>query len=108
MSDPTTQVTEVRTRADDRAGLDEMARRLVDSELAACVHVRGPERSTYRWQGRLVVDDEYELTAVTTADRAEAVVAAITEAHPYELPSVLQSSATATAAYATWVDAETR
>ena len=108
MGDTTRTVAEVRTRADDRSLLDELSHRLVDEHLAACVHVRGPERTLYRWQGELVLDDEHELTAVTATDRVAAVAEAIGAAHPYDVPSVLSTTVSTTADYAAWVEAETR
>jgi periplasmic divalent cation tolerance protein len=100
-------VFEVRTRADDRALLETMARRLVEDRLAACVHLRGPEMSVYRWKGDLVVDEEWELTAVTAPARVEAVEATIETAHTYDLPSVVTTAVGTTPGYATWVHDET-
>lgn len=109
MDEPTPgTVVEVRTRLDRRDLLDDLARRLVDERLAACVHVRGPERTLYRWQGAVVDDDEYELHAVTAADRVDDLVRAIAAAHPYEVPSVLTQTSGSTAAYEGWVVDETR
>lgn len=101
-------VVEVRTRLDRRDLLDDLARRLVDDRLAACVHVRGPERTVYRWQGVVVDDDEYELHAVTAVDRVDGLVRALGATHPYEVPSVLARTCRTTAAYGDWVIAETR
>ncbi len=109
MDEPTpATVVEVRTRLDRRDLLDDLARRVVDERLAACVHVRGPERTLYRWQGAVVDDDEYELHAVTAADRVDDLVRALVSAHPYEVPSVLIRSCRSTDAYGDWVVAETR
>jgi periplasmic divalent cation tolerance protein len=100
-------VFEVRTRADDRALLETLAHRLVEDRLAACVHVRGPEMSVYRWEGDVVVDEEWELTAVTAPAGVEAVVATIEAAHTYDLPSVVVLAVATGEAYGAWVGDET-
>jgi len=67
----------------------EIARALVERGLAACVSVLGPACSVYRWQGRVVEEEERLLVIKTSAGRFEAVRAAIRELHSYEVPEVL-------------------
>ena len=45
------------TVADDERA-EQLARRLVDERLAACVNLHAPMVSLYRWQGRLERDTE--------------------------------------------------
>ncbi|HVM07534.1 MAG TPA: divalent-cation tolerance protein CutA [Acidimicrobiales bacterium] len=73
-------------RRDDAHGL---AKTLVEGAAAACVQVVGPIVSHYRWQGKTQQSSEYLLVVKTTAERADATVASIVEAHPYEVPEVL-------------------
>jgi periplasmic divalent cation tolerance protein len=69
---------------DDAADL---ARRLVDERLAACVNVV-PCTSTYRWDDAVHEDEEAILLAKTTADRYPALADRIVAWHPYDVPCV--------------------
>jgi periplasmic divalent cation tolerance protein len=79
------------------------ARLLVNDRLAACVNVLPPMTSVYRWKGAIEEDREQQLVIKTTSDRVAAIEARFRELHPYELPEFLVLSATASAAYGTWL-----
>jgi periplasmic divalent cation tolerance protein len=102
-----TRVVEVRTRLEDEAQAAEIARLVVEERLAACAHLRGPIRSTYRWQGVVESALEFEIDAVTTADQVGRLVARFEELHPYVQPAVLVTEALATASYGQWVADQT-
>jgi periplasmic divalent cation tolerance protein len=87
----------------------EIAELLVDRRLAACVNVLPGATSIYRWEGTTVREREVVAIAKTTRDRLDALVAAVAEAHPYELPCVVAyPSAGGLGAYLDWVVGETR
>jgi periplasmic divalent cation tolerance protein len=67
----------------------EVARTLVNEQLAACVNLVSQIRSIYRWQGE--VSDDVETLAVikTTDERFEAMRARLVELHPYEVAEVI-------------------
>jgi periplasmic divalent cation tolerance protein len=67
----------------------EIARVLVDEQLAACVNLIATVRSIYRWQD--AVQDDAEALAIikTTADRYPALAARLAELHPYEVPEII-------------------
>jgi periplasmic divalent cation tolerance protein len=65
----------------------ELSRTLVEERLAACVN-RVDCRSTYRWKGDVVTDDEEILLVKTTADAVDETVARIETLHPYDVPCV--------------------
>ncbi|WP_251342966.1 divalent-cation tolerance protein CutA [Haloplanus halophilus] len=65
----------------------ELARRLVDRRLAACVNLV-PCTSIYRWEGSVAEDDEAILLAKTTEDRFDELVDRIVEWHSYDVPCV--------------------
>ncbi len=65
----------------------ELARTLVEERLAACVN-RVSCRSTYRWEGEVVEDEEEILFVKTTAERFDDLEARILELHPYDVPCV--------------------
>ena len=93
----------------DTATAQALARLLVERRLAACVNLSPPMQSVYRWQGQVEQADEVQLLAKTTADRLEALTAAILQQHPYELPEILALSPSAgLPAYLDWIRAQTR
>lgn len=84
------------------------ARMLVERRLAACVVTSTPVRSVYRWQGEVEEAEEVVTLAKTTRTRADAVLAALREIHPYEVPALLVLPvAAADPAYAAWIASET-
>jgi len=87
---------------------DELASRLVDERLAACVNVQAPMTSTYRWKGRVEREEECQLVAKTSASRLPDLERRIHELHPYELPEFIVIRAAATSAgYGAWVSEAT-
>ncbi len=78
---PTAYVTAPREVADD------VAARLVHEEVAACVN-RLDCRSTYRWEGEVVENEEAVLLAKTTADRYDDLVDLLEEIHPHDVPCI--------------------
>lgn len=65
----------------------ELARTLVEERLAACVNAVDC-RSTYRWEGAVVEDEEVVLLAKTTDERYAALADRVAELHPYDVPCV--------------------
>jgi periplasmic divalent cation tolerance protein len=95
---PTLYVTAPEDDADD------LASTLVEQRLAACVN-RVPCRSTYRWEGDVVSEDEVVLFVKTTDEHADSVADRITELHPYDVPCVERFDENDVLdAYAEWVE----
>jgi periplasmic divalent cation tolerance protein len=74
------------SRAEDA---ERLARALVEERLAACVNVVPGVVSVYRWKGAVERDEERLLVIKTTAERVEALKAALPAMHPYELPELV-------------------
>jgi periplasmic divalent cation tolerance protein len=53
------------------------------------VQILGPIASTYRWQGAVEREQEWQCLAKTEATRYEEVEAAIRAVHSYEEPEIL-------------------
>jgi periplasmic divalent cation tolerance protein len=70
-----------------RADASELAQRLVDERLAACVNLV-PCESVYRWDGAVHEDEESILLAKTVAERYDDLRAAVVEWHPHDVPCV--------------------
>ena len=87
---------------------ERIARALVEGKLAACVNIVPSVTSVYRWKGAIETGKESTLIIKTRDDLVDALSDAIRKIHPYEVPEIVVLQATANAAYAAWVDAETR
>ena len=95
------------TVADDERA-EQLARRLVDERLAACVNLHAPMVSMYRWRGALQRDTERQMVIKTTRDRLAALEARLKQLHAYELPEFLVVSADdGSAGYLSWMREET-
>ena len=94
MSEPTRDYRIVLCTAGSEAQAAEIARALVERRLAACVNVVGSISSTYRWQGKVVVDGESLLIIKTDASRFEALRVAVREMHTYETPELIAFAVT--------------
>lgn len=68
---------------------ENIAGRLVDERLAACVNVVPGLRSIYRWRGSIEVDDEVLLLIKTTAARFDSLRERVRELHPDEVPEIV-------------------
>lgn len=91
------------TTVGSREEAQELARVLMDLELAACVQIE-PIESTYRWRGEVYEDEEYRLLCKTMASLYPQVEAAIREHHPYDLPAIHAiETVAADPVYAAWV-----
>lgn len=99
----------VLTNLPDRQSAEELARFLVEDQLAACVNVLSSCRSIYRWKGEVEETDEVPLLIKTTEARYEALEAAIRARHPYELPEIIALPvAQGLPDYLAWLAAETQ
>lgn len=95
-------VTTVRAEADARR----LAATLIGRRLIACATMV-PVVSMYRWEGMVESEAEVQIMFKTTPDRVDVTIEAIRELHTYDLPEIVEFDATASAAYASWVHAET-
>lgn len=86
----------------------EIASALVGEELAACVN-RFECRSTFRWEGEIVEEEEVALIAKTTDDRYDALESRVEELHPYDVPCVERfDESDALGAFAEWIEESVR
>jgi len=86
----------------------EIARLLVEEQLAACVNLLPAVRSLYRWEG--TVEDATETLGIikTTAGRYDALASRLVSLHPYEVPELIAlSPAAGHAPYLAWIAAST-
>jgi periplasmic divalent cation tolerance protein len=67
----------------------QVARILLEEQLAACVNLVATVRSIYRWQGAIQDDQEALAIIKTSAERYPALAARLVELHPYDVPEIL-------------------
>ena len=73
----------------DRDAAEEIAAKLVESELAACVNIVPGITSIYRWQGNIEKDQEVLLLIKTAHSRSADLQQALAELHPYDVPEII-------------------
>ncbi|WP_020564640.1 divalent-cation tolerance protein CutA [Methylosarcina fibrata] len=73
----------------DQETAENIARLLIERNLAACVNILPGLTSYYRWQGQIESAQELLLLIKSSGARYSAVEAAILENHPYELPEIV-------------------
>lgn len=79
----------VMTTFDRAEAAQEMANRLIERRLAACVQVIGPVLSTYRWEGKLENAREWLALIKTRAEHWPKIEQYMRERHGYETPEIL-------------------
>lgn len=67
----------------------ELARRLVEERLAACVNLIDQVKSIYWWEGKVVEDGESLLIIKTESSKARELIDFVRGNHPYKVPEVI-------------------
>lgn len=74
---------------DDAEAAEEIARKLVDERLAACVNIIPEITSIYKWKGNLERSVERLLLVKTAEDQVSELTTRLIELHPYDVPEVI-------------------
>lgn len=86
----------------------QLQRLLVENRAAACVQVLGPISSSYWWEGKVEVTQEWMCLAKTEAARYESLESLVKENHPYSAPEILAFAIwKGNKEYLDWIKAET-
>ncbi|OLT38539.1 divalent cation transporter [Saccharomonospora sp. CUA-673] len=97
------------TTTDSEDAAQSLAAAAVEARLGACAQIVGPITSVYRWQGAVETDREWRVEVKTAGDRADELVALLTERHGYDVPEVVVSPLVGGHAdYLEWLVGETR
>ncbi|QSQ14492.1 divalent-cation tolerance protein CutA [Myxococcus landrumensis] len=87
----------------------ELARTVVEEQLAACGNILPGLRSIYRWEGKVQDDVEALILFKTRASLFDALRSRIVALHPYQVPEVLRVDvADGHAPYLAWILESTR
>ena len=88
--------------------LGEIALTLVGENLCACVNILHESLSIYRWNDEIVTNKEVLCLIKTTRARHAALVARLSELHPYEVPEIITlNSSAVNEPYLRWVNTMT-
>ena len=100
---------QVQLTVDDPERALQIVDTLLDAHVISCGQRLGPIVSHYWWDGARRSAEEWLVLCKTTDDRLDEVVAAITAAHPYDVPEVIATPIVGGLdAYLRWNEAETR
>lgn len=82
-----------------------LARRLVESRLAACVNVVRSVRSIYRWKGDIVEEREVLLIVKTKKKLFTELKGTVLKSHSYTTPEIISLPVVdGSAQYLQWID----
>ncbi len=85
-----------------------IGRALVEERLAACVNILAPMQSIYRWEGKIIEDNEAVLIAKSRDVLVERLTARVKELHSYSVPCVVALPIVqGNPDYLRWIGAET-
>ncbi len=100
------QITTTTPSRDDAALIAEV---LIEKRLAACVQIVDTIESTYRWEGKVEKVTEWLCLIKTEKRFYREVEAAISQAHPYDVPEILAFDVAAGSTdYLRWLSSELR
>jgi periplasmic divalent cation tolerance protein len=96
------------TNCPDQQTASELARQLLEQQLAACVNILPAMQSMYRWQGAIESASEVALLIKTTKLRYAQLEQAIKALHPYQVPEIIALPIVAGSSdYLHWIAQET-
>ncbi|MDX8409012.1 MAG: divalent-cation tolerance protein CutA [Mariprofundales bacterium] len=95
------------TSIDDAERAEQLAAGLIACDLAACVQISSPVTSHYRWQGEQERASERVLTIKLRQDQVASAMAWLAQRHPYDTPELVVLDASASVAYAAWMEGRT-
>ncbi|MCD4707685.1 MAG: divalent-cation tolerance protein CutA [Candidatus Sabulitectum sp.] len=81
----------------------------VNQRLAACAQVSSEITSTYRWEGKVCTENEYQLNLKTIKEREAELIAFIRKHHPYQVAELIVIPLSSTSSeYLAWMRKVTR
>jgi periplasmic divalent cation tolerance protein len=85
----------------------EIAIKLLEEKLAACINIIPKVDSIYLWKGKIEQDSESIMVVKTKSGLVEEVIKRVEEVHSYETPCVLEITVTkGSKKYLEWMNGE--
>ncbi|HIQ50571.1 MAG TPA: divalent-cation tolerance protein CutA [Nautiliaceae bacterium] len=81
----------------------EIAKKLIELKLSACVNITTKITSIYYWEEEIVEDDEFLMIIKTTNEKIDKLVKTLKELHPYEIPEIAYFNANSQKDYLDWL-----
>lgn len=104
-----TDYVQVTTTTETQANARTIAHEVVGKRLAACVQVIGPITSTYWWQGKIEITEEWLCVIKSKVALYKELEQTIRAIHPYEEPEIIATPiAKGSKGYLVWLDENTR
>jgi periplasmic divalent cation tolerance protein len=92
---------------ENTAEAERIGQALVEDHLAACVNIIDGMKSIYRWEGRLMQDNETVLIAKTIEAKVPALMQRVKTLHSYDCPCIVVLPITdGNEAFLNWVAGE--
>lgn len=102
-----TEYIQVVTTTDTKENARQIARRVVEKNLAACAQIIGPISSIFWWKNNINEEEEWLIIIKSRKDIYEDLEQAIRKVHKYEIPEILAMPVVAGAkSYLEWLDGE--
>ena len=67
---------------------ERIGRAMIEAGHAACINILAPCRSIYRWKEEIETALEVPALFKTSADKVDALIAAIAAMHSYDVPAI--------------------
>lgn len=94
----------VLTTVSNDAEAEDLARKIVEAKLAACVQILPPMKSVYYWENAIQVDSEHLLLIKTFREKFDELSKFIQTNHRYDTPEIIVLEASAVAEnYLDWM-----
>ncbi|MCD6341432.1 MAG: divalent-cation tolerance protein CutA [Thaumarchaeota archaeon] len=88
---------------------ENIARRLLEERLAACVNIVRGIKSLFWWEGKIDEAQEALLIAKTRLDQMEKLIQAVKQIHSYSVPEIIALPIIArNMSYLTWISQNVR
>lgn len=76
---------------------------LMKQNLATCGNIAAAHTAIYPWNGEIKEEQETSMLFKTSQGNKDALINALREIHPYELPCIMDLGANATPEYTIWL-----
>ena len=83
----------VLTTVSDAEEAEALARKIIESKLAACIQILPPMRSFYWWKDKVQIDSEHLLLIKTRAEKYVELEKFIQINHSYDVPEIISLEA---------------